>query len=164
MTETRKITQKTSTFFIIALLIFTFDQLTKYLIKSYVSPYEIIRVLPFFNIVYVENIGAAFGMFKSLGTTFFIAVAVFAIIFVSVLIVKDRDNRLSFSFVLGGAAGNLADRIIHGYVIDFIDIYIGRYHWPAFNIADSALVLGFLMLIKILFPKRTAKTGSNLDN
>ncbi len=141
--------------FIIAIIIFIFDQFTKYLIKSHVGHYEIIGILPFLNIVYVENIGSAFGMFKVLGNAFFIAIAVFAIIFMSVLIVKYRDNRLSFSLFLGGAAGNLADRIIYGYVIDFIDIYIGKFHWPAFNIADSALTIGFLMLlIKIILPKK----------
>lgn len=145
-------------FFLIALFVFILDQLTKYLIKSYVSPYEIIRVLPFFNIVYVENIGSAFGMFKSLGNIFFIVVAALAMIFVTVLIIKDRDNRLSFSLILGGAAGNLTDRIIHGYVIDFLDVYVGRYHWPAFNVADSALTIGVLLLaIKLLSKDKRIK-------
>ena len=137
--------------FLIALVIFILDQTTKYLIKSYVSPYEIIRVLPFFNIVYVENIGSAFGMFKSLGNVFFIIVAALAMVFVSILIIKDKDNRLSFSLILGGAAGNLTDRIIRGYVIDFLDMYVGRYHWPAFNVADSALTIGIFLIALGLF-------------
>ncbi|MDI6729451.1 MAG: signal peptidase II [Thermodesulfovibrionales bacterium] len=137
--------------FLIALIIFILDQTTKYLIKSYVSPYEIIRVLPFFNIVYVENIGSAFGMFKSLGNVFFIIVAALAMVFVSILIIKDKDNRLSFSLILGGAAGNLTDRIIRGYVIDFLDMYVGRYHWPAFNVADSALTIGIFLIALGLF-------------
>lgn len=137
--------------FLIALVIFILDQFTKYLIKSYVGPYEIIRVLPFFNIVYVENIGSAFGMFKSLGNFFFIAIAVLAVIFVTALIIKDRDNRLAFSLILGGATGNLSDRIIHGYVIDFLDVYVGRRHWPAFNVADSALTIGIFLIALGLF-------------
>lgn len=141
--------------FLIALIIFILDQTTKYLIKSYVSPYEIIRVLPFFNIVYVENIGSAFGMFKSLGNVFFIIVAALAMVFVSILIIKDKDNRLSFSLILGGAAGNLTDRIIRGYVIDFLDMYVGRYHWPAFNVADSALTIGIIFFMaKMVFYKK----------
>ncbi|MCL4536793.1 MAG: signal peptidase II [Nitrospirae bacterium] len=144
--------------FLVSLSIFTLDQFTKYLVKSYVSPYEIIRVLPFFNIVYVENIGSAFGMFKSLGNIFFIAVAALAMVFVTVLIIKDRDNRLSFSMILGGAAGNLTDRIIRGYVIDFLDVYAGRYHWPAFNVADSALTIGiFLLAFKLFFEYKKIK-------
>lgn len=141
-------------FFLIALFIFILDQFTKYLIKSTVSPYEIIRVLPFFNIVYVENIGSAFGMFKGLGNIFFIIVAALAIVFVTILIIKDKDNRLSFSLILGGAAGNLTDRVIYGYVIDFIDIHVGRFHWPAFNIADSALVVGIALLAKTFLLKK----------
>ncbi len=144
--------------FIIALSVFILDQLTKYLIKTYVSSFEVIRVLPFFNIVYVENVGSAFGMFKSLGNFFFVAVAAMAIIFVSILIIKDKDNRLGFSLILGGAAGNLADRIIYGYVIDFLDVYVGRFHWPAFNVADSALTIGiFLLLIKTFFHGKTSR-------
>ena len=142
-------------YFLVSLSIFTLDQFTKYLIKSYVSPYEIIRVLPFFNIVYVENIGSAFGMFKSLGNAFFIAIAALAIIFVTVIILKGKHDRVAFSLILGGAVGNLTDRLIHGYVIDFLDIYVGRFHWPAFNVADSALTIGMsLLVIKIFFPVR----------
>lgn len=141
-------------YFLVSLSIFTLDQFTKYLIKSNVSPYEIIRVLPFFNIVYVENIGSAFGMFKSLGNFFFIIIAALAMVFVTVLTIKDKDNRLAFSLILGGAAGNLTDRIIHGYVIDFLDVHIGKHHWPAFNVADSALTVGiFLLMIKMVFHK-----------
>lgn len=148
--------------FVIALIVFVLDQFTKYLIKSYVSPYEIIRVLPFFNIVYVENIGSAFGMFKSLGNIFFIAVAALTMVFVTVLIIKDKDNRLSFSLILGGATGNLTDRIIRGYVIDFLDVYAGRYHWPAFNVADSALTIGiFLLLIKTFLYGKTSHKNKN---
>ena len=147
-------------FFAIALSVFVLDQVTKYLVKSHVTPYDVIRLLPFFNIVYAENIGSAFGMFKSLGNVFFMVVAAGAIMAVSVLIVRDRANALSFSLVLGGAAGNLCDRIIYGYVIDFLDVYAGRYHWPAFNVADSALSIGIvLMAYKIVLPdlKRTEK-------
>ena len=147
-------------FFAIAFSVFVLDQVTKYLVKSHVTPYDVIRLLPFFNIVYAENIGSAFGMFKSLGNVFFMVVAAGAIMAVSVLIVRDRANALSFSLVLGGAAGNLCDRIIYGYVIDFLDVYAGRYHWPAFNVADSALSIGIvLMAYKIVLPdlKRTEK-------
>lgn len=144
--------------FFISFIVFISDQFTKYLIKSYVGPYETIKVLPFFNIVYVENIGSAFGMFKSLGNVFFIIVATLAIIFVTVLIIKDRDNRLSFSLILGGAIGNLTDRIVYGYVIDFLDLYVGGFHWPAFNVADSALTIGiFLLVFKLFFEHKKIK-------
>ena len=138
---------KTAFFFLIALSVFFLDQLAKYLIRTYIGPFDVIRVLPFFNIVYVENIGSAFGMFKGLGNTFFVIIALLAMALISALIIRDKDNRLIFSLILGGAAGNLMDRIIHGYVIDFLDVYAGRYHWPAFNVADSALTIGIALLI-----------------
>lgn len=142
-------------FFLISLLVFILDQITKYVIKANISPFQIIEVLPFFNIVYVENIGSAFGMFKSLGNFFFVVIAALAMIFVTVLIIKDRANRLAFSLILGGAAGNLTDRVIHGYVIDFLDVYVGRYHWPAFNVADSALTIGIIFFMtKMVFYKK----------
>lgn len=141
--------------FLIALLVFVLDQITKYVIKANISPYRIIEVLPFFNIVYVENIGSAFGMFKSLGNFFFIVIAALAMVFVTVLMIKDKDNRLAFSLILGGAAGNFIDRVIHGYVIDFLDVYLGKYHWPAFNVADSALTIGIILIaVKMVFHKK----------
>lgn len=145
-------------FLTIALFIFILDQFTKYLIQVNVPPSSIIEVLPFFNIVYVKNPGAAFGMFQELGATFLIIVAAIAIIFVSVLIIKDPNNRLAYSFILGGAAGNTADRIIHGFVIDFLDFYIYKYHWPAFNVADMALTAGvFLLIIKMFIMSSSIK-------
>jgi signal peptidase II len=150
--------QKNIFYFLIALFIFILDQFTKYLIQVNVSLFDTIEVLPFFNIVYVKNFGGAFGVFQELGITFFIVVGALAIIFVSVLIIKDPDNRLAYSFLLGGAAGNTADRIIHGFVIDFLDFYIYKYHWPAFNVADMALTAGvFLLIIKMFIMSSSIK-------
>ncbi|HAK89415.1 MAG: signal peptidase II [Nitrospirae bacterium GWC2_46_6] len=150
--------------FLISLLVFVLDQTTKYVVKANISPYRIIEVLPFFNIVYVENIGSAFGMFKSLGNFFFIVIAAAAMVFVTVLIIKDKDNRLAFSLILGGAAGNFVDRVIHGYVIDFLDFYIGRFHWPAFNVADSALTIGIMLLtVKLFFDVKKSDKVQNVS-
>jgi|SRR5208283_210431 len=144
-------------FFLVAIVVFILDQLTKYLIKSYVGPFEVIRIFSFLNIIYAENTGSAFGLFKSLGNSFFVIVAIVAMVTVSVLIVKDKANRLVFSFILGGALGNVADRIIHGYVIDFLDLYVGNYHWPTFNVADSFLTIGIaLLVIKTVFYAKKA--------
>jgi len=134
-------------YFLLSLLVFLADQASKNFIRGHVAPFETIVVMPFFNIIHAENIGSAFGMFKSLGNTFFVIIALAAMIVVSVLIVKDSRNRLIFSLVLGGAAGNLMDRIRFGYVVDFLDVYVGRHHWPAFNVADSALTLGIILLL-----------------
>jgi len=148
-------------FFVLSLAVFIIDQVTKYLITSHLSLFQVIPVLPFFNIVYVDNTGSAFGMFKGLGNPFFIGIAGAAIIAVAVMIIKERENRLGLSLILGGAAGNLTDRLIHRYVIDFLDFYAGKHHWPAFNVADSALTVGIaLILLKTVF-HRTEADKSN---
>jgi len=140
-------------FFLLSLFVLLTDQATKYLILNNLRLHEEIPVTSFFNIVYARNTGSAFGMFKELGNPFFIAVALLAIIVVIILLIKDEHNRGGFSLILGGAAGNLADRISHGYVIDFLDIHLGRHHWPAFNVADSALTAGvFLLLLRVVVP------------
>lgn len=133
--------------FIIGIIVYLLDQITKYTAKQQISPFDAIPITPFFNLVYVENLGSAFGMFKSMGVYFFIAVAVVATIIVTYLILKDTENRLAFGLVLGGAIGNLTDRIVHGAVIDFFDFYVGSYHWPAFNIADIGLTGGITLLL-----------------
>jgi|WetSurMetagenome_2_1015567.scaffolds.fasta_scaffold00020_65 signal peptidase II len=127
--------------------VFLLDQVTKYYIKAQLGYFDIITVTPFFNIVYAENTGSAFGMFKSFGAYFFIGVSLAAVIFLAVLIVKDRGNSAAYSLLLGGAAGNLIDRFIRGYVIDFLDFHLAGHHWPAFNIADSALTVGITILL-----------------
>lgn len=136
----------------ISAAVFLLDQVTKYIIQSKMYLFQVIPVLPFFNIVYVDNTGSAFGMFRSLGNTFFIIISSLAMIVVAALIVRYREDRVPLALVLGGAAGNLMDRVIHGYVVDFLDIFIGRHHWPAFNIADSALTIGIaLLFIRTIF-------------
>lgn len=133
--------------FSLGIVVYLFDQVTKYLAKQYISPFDAIPITSFFNLVYVENLGSAFGMFKSMGVYFFIAVAVIATVIVAYLILKDSANRLAFGLVLGGAVGNLTDRIVHGAVIDFFDFYVGSFHWPAFNIADIGLTVGITLLL-----------------
>jgi signal peptidase II len=133
-------------FFIIAAAVFVLDQASKYYIKANVGHYAAIKVLPFFNIVYAENTGSAFGMLKGLGIWFFIGVSTAAVIFLSVLIIRDRVHAFAYALLLGGAAGNLFDRAFHGYVVDFLDFYVSTFHWPAFNVADSALTLGIAFL------------------
>lgn len=145
-------------YFIAALFIFFLDQSTKTFIKLYTYPFEVIRILPFLNLVYVENTGSAFGMFKSLGNMFFVIISTIAITFITFLLIKERDNRICYSLLLGGAAGNLADRLIYGYVIDFFDLHVAGFHWPVFNIADAALTIGIILLFyNNIFKKHDAK-------
>ncbi len=146
--------------FLIATIVLILDQLTKYVISTYLKTYESIRVFPFFQIVHVRNKGAAFGMFQNLGNTVFIGISLVAIIIVVVMIIKSKDDRIAFSLILGGALGNLIDRLIRGYVVDFLDFYAGQYHWPAFNIADSALTIGIVFLFIGAFYKEFYKLKS----
>jgi len=122
------------------------DQMTKYLARTYIQPFETITLLPVLDLVNVRNQGAAFGMFSSFGNTFFITISIAAIIFMAWVIVKDKEDYRIFGLLAGGAAGNLIDRITLGYVVDFIYFGAGGYHWPAFNIADSALSIGMIFM------------------
>ena len=132
--------------FLIVLSVIVLDQITKYLVISFMNPFDSIEVFPLLHIVSVRNTGAAFGMFKGLGSSFFIGISVIAIIFVIWLLIKRAYNYLGLSLVLGGAIGNLMDRILYGNVVDFIDFSVGRFHWPAFNVADSALTIGIIVI------------------
>jgi signal peptidase II len=133
--------------FLVIVIVIALDQITKLLIMTHIGPVESIRIFPFLHIVHVQNTGAAFGSFKSLGSTFFIVISMVAIVFVMYLLMKNAYNQFGLSLVLGGAIGNLIDRLLYGKVIDFIDFFIGNFHWPAFNVADSALTIGIAVIL-----------------
>jgi signal peptidase II len=132
---------------LIVLSVIILDQITKYLIATYLSPFDSVEVFPFLHIVNVRNTGAAFGSFRNVGSIFFIIISVIAIIFVISLLVKRTYNYVGLSLVLGGAIGNLIDRILYGKVVDFIDFSVGSFHWPAFNVADSSLTIGIAVIL-----------------
>ena len=148
-------------FFIIAVTILVLDQLSKNLVLAAFSLNESISIIPgFFNLTYVRNTGAAFGILagqESWRHLFFQSVSILALGAIVYLFWASRRDRLALwgsALVFGGAAGNLVDRIRFGYVIDFLDFFIGRYHWPAFNIADSGITIGaFLLAVKFLKEK-----------
>ena len=133
------------------LLIVILDQATKYLANNLISPFRSIELLPFLHLVNVRNTGTAFGMFRSLGNNTFIIVSIAAIVFITFMLIREREDHFSLSLILGGAIGSLIDRLLRGSVIDFVDVFIGRFHWPAFNVADSALTIGIgLIFIKLI--------------
>lgn len=148
--------------FLISSLVIALDQITKYLALNYINPYDSIEISPFLHLVIILNKGAAFGMFKSIGSGFFIAVSAVAIIFVIFLLIKGKEDYLGLSLILGGAIGNLIDRILYSRVVDFIDLSVGKFHWPAFNVADSSLTVGVTLillthLLKTLKAKHSAR-------
>jgi signal peptidase II len=146
--------KRTLFIFLIVLLVVALDQATKYLIMANLSVYDSKEIFPFLHIVHVRNTGAAFGMFKSLGSTFFIILSVFAMIFIIYLFEKRTYNTFGLSLILGGALGNLIDRVFYGKVVDFIDFSIGSFHWPAFNVADSSLTIGIAVILVAYLFKR----------
>jgi signal peptidase II len=130
------------------------DQITKRVVDSTMQLYQSIELIPYFQLTYMRNQGAAFSFLSGAGgwqRWFFIGLAVIASVFICVWLKElNRSQRweaIAWSLVLGGALGNLIDRILYGYVIDFLDAYIGDWHWPAFNVADSAITLGVAMLL-----------------
>jgi signal peptidase II len=114
-----------------------------------------ISISPFLNLVYAENTGAAFGLFAGGGARIFlILISLFAVAVVAVLLwrrARYTAEALSYSLLLGGALGNLRERILNGYVVDFVDVHWGKLHWPAFNVADAAIVCAALLLMATLF-------------
>jgi signal peptidase II len=146
---------------LIAASVVFFDRLTKSLIAQNITLYDHKDVLPgVFRLIHVQNEGAAFGLFSESPYHWKVAMlilfSVAALAVVSALLWKNgnamNSTAIALSLVFGGALGNLWDRIASGHkVIDFLDFYVGSHHWPAFNIADSAIVVGALLLLSEIF-------------
>ena len=135
---------------IIVIAVLVADQIVKAVITANLAPYETIEVIPgLFNIVNVMNPGAAFGIFREGGGTVLTVISVVAVAVIAYLLyhVRERLQLIALSLIGGGAAGNMVDRFRHGEVVDFLDIYMGAYHWPAFNVADSAITVGVILYI-----------------
>ncbi len=156
-------------FSLVAAVIVVFDQITKYLIDTRMLLHESIPVVQgFFNITYVKNPGAAFGFLAGANQLFraffFIGITIAAIILIVYYIRKTKVRDLlvisPLSLIMGGAIGNLIDRVRFGEVIDFLDVYIGPHHWPAFNVADSAISVGAVLLIFEMMRKRKEEQSS----
>ncbi len=130
------------------------DQALKWIIVKHIPLYHKVEVIPgFFNIVHYRNPGGAFGMFASSGGILlalaFLVITIAAMALILYLYACTPREKPFFSsalaLVFGGAAGNLADRLRFGNVVDFIDVYVGEHHWPAFNLADSAITIGMVI-------------------
>ncbi len=140
----------------IAVVVFLSDQATKVMVENSIPEHAVVPVLPpFFNLTHVKNAGAAFGLFSDSPSPWKTAVliAISAGLLVTVVSIVWRSRRLHWeaavglALILGGAFSNLVDRIRLGRVVDFLDFYFRGYHWPAFNLADSAIVVGAIFLV-----------------
>lgn len=139
------------------------DLLTKNYIVANFEFGTYVRITPYFNLVHVHNTGAAFGFLsqasESVRMPFFLGVSVVAVGVIAALVYKAAEDKLAYvaglGLVLGGAVGNFIDRIRYGFVIDFLDFYVGTSHWPAFNVADIAISVGVgLLLIDMIQDER----------
>ena len=149
--------------FLISALVVVLDQLTKFWISQSLAPGEVVPLAPFFNLVLTYNTGAAFSLLSQASgwqRGFFIGVAAVASLLIAYLIHRYHQRRLfslGLSLILGGAVGNLWDRVALGQVVDFLDFYIQATHWPAFNVADSAITCGAALLIWDSFGRSQAR-------
>ncbi|MEO7651235.1 MAG: signal peptidase II [Bryobacteraceae bacterium] len=150
----------------VSAVVFALDRLTKWIIEKNVSVLDTHTVIPgFFDIVHAKNRGAAFSLFAEstslLRPFLLVGLAVAALLLVAWMLrnasTLDRPTAIGLSLILGGAMGNVFDRIVSGEVTDFLDFYIGALHWPAFNVADSGIVIGCsLMVLSMLRSNRQA--------
>lgn len=139
----------------LAFLSLGLDQASKIAIDKSFQLYESIAVIPsFFNLTYVHNTGAAFSFLSEAGgwqRWLFAALAIVMSTIMTIWLTRLKENEtllaVALSLILGGAVGNLIDRLSYGHVIDFLDVYYGTYHWPAFNIADSAITIGVALML-----------------
>lgn len=146
------------------LLVLLLDQISKQVVIANMQLFDSIDLLPFFNLTYVRNYGAAFSFLSDAGgwqRWFFTIIAVVISAVLAVWLARNSKNQqklnLALSLVLAGAIGNLIDRSVYGYVIDFLHLYYQNWHYPAFNIADSAICIGAALLIWDSFSSEEAK-------
>jgi signal peptidase II len=156
--------------FLIALFVIALDRVTKWAIAHHLALHDSITVIPgFFRIIHAENPGAAFGIFADSPSEWkvclLILFSVIALLIVSALLWKNSHSLTStgigLSLILGGAIGNLWDRLVSRHVVDFLLFYIGPHQWPAFNVADSAIVVGAgLLVFEIVFTKSPSQQSA----
>ena len=152
----------------LSLFILLLDQIVKQVAVQYLELHQPLAILPGLNMTLLYNKGAAFSFLNQAGgwqRWFFIilalGVSIYIIFWLSRLPATNRWFACALALIMGGAIGNAWDRVVHGYVVDFIDVYYRDWHWPAFNVADSAITVGAIMIIieVILFPAEQENQG-----
>ena len=155
--------------FSIAIAVFLLDRLSKWIIKGHVDAQETLSVIPgFFNIVHAENPGVAFGLLADASgawrTFFLVGLSATVLVFITLMLLKpvrssapDLVLRIGLACILGGALGNLYDRVVNGTVTDFVEVYTGTHYFPAFNVADSGISVGAGLLLLDMWRGRGKK-------
>ena len=151
----------------LSLLIVILDQATKWLAEALLVPFQPVPLMPLLNLTLMYNEGAAFSFLANAGGWQRWLFAGFALVMTTVLAIwllrlekGDRVTAATLSLIIGGAIGNLIDRVQTGRVVDFIDFYVGTWHWPAFNVADSAISIGIVFLLITSFRSEIANKHS----
>ena len=157
-------------YLLIAFGVVLLDRWSKHMVEQRIALYTHIQIIPgFFRLTHTENTGAAFSLFADSTapwkTGLLIAFSVIALVVFSILLWKNHHAQVAtgvgLALIMGGALGNLWDRLARGRVVDFLLFYVKRYQWPVFNLADSAIVVGAgLLVLEILFHKSSAGEGS----
>lgn len=137
-------------------LVIALDQVGKYLISSSMQLHESIEIAPLFNLTLLHNTGAAFSFLSGAGgwqrwffTVIALGISAVIVLWLKRLPAADKWQAAALSLIMGGALGNVIDRVRFGYVVDFLDFYYRQWHWPAFNIADSAITVGVAILVLV---------------
>ena len=152
-----------SFYFLLILVLLIVDQITKAIVFQKIAFLSSQSIIPgFFNLTHIHNRGAIFGFFSQSDSQLLHIVLLLATLVALALVVyyffttppSEKLAKISLSLILAGALGNLIDRVFRGYVIDFLDLYIKKWHWPSFNVADSCVTIGAFLLVFIVFFKR----------
>ena len=153
--------------FVAAIVVFVLDRFTKGLINNHLAPWQAWNVIPgLFNIVHTENPGIAFGLLADLANPWrdilLIGLALVVLAIISGVLLRAGGQslllRMGLALVMGGAVGNLFDRIVHGTVTDFVEVHAGEHYFPAFNVADSAITVGACLLLLDMWYSRERKS------
>lgn len=147
----------------LAALVVLLDQVSKAVVHKFIPFYDSIKVIPgFLNLTHIHNKGAILGIFNSSGRSWTpvlllllnAAALGLVVYYFSKTSEKERAARIALSLIVGGALGNVVDRIARGYVVDFIEMYVGRFHWPTYNMADACISIGAVVLILSVIIRR----------
>jgi len=158
--------RKLAPWYALALLLVVLDQLSKYWVSASFDYGGARAITGFFNLVLTHNKGAAFSFLASAAgwqRGFFIVIALIAMVVISVLLARHAGDKLfclALALILGGAIGNVLDRIVLGHVVDFLDFHLAGWHWPAFNLADSAITVGAVLLVADSFRPGARRAGA----
>jgi len=147
---------------LLSVAVLLLDQLTKFWASAALNYADPVAVMPFFNLTLLHNPGAAFSFLADAGgwqRWLFVLLAITIVVALTIWLMRlradERWTAFALAMIIGGAIGNLVDRLLHGYVVDFLDFHVGGYHWPAFNIADAAITVGVGILLIISFRSET---------